>query len=76
MKTGTANLPLHGGSAPPWLFKRMHVLAGEIVEVLVYEHGQGEFLRRISDPYWFQAFSCVLDSTGTHQEQPRSQLAP
>lgn len=60
MKTGTANLPLHGGSAPPWLFKRMHVLAGEIVEVLVYEHGQGEFLRRISDPYWFQAFSCVL----------------
>ena len=60
MKTGTANLPLHGGSAPPWLFKRMRLLAGEIVEALVYEHGQEEFLRRISDPYWFQAFSCVL----------------
>ena len=60
MKTGTANLPLHGGSAPPWLFKRMRLLAGEIVEALVYEHGQEEFLRRISDPHWFQAFSCVL----------------
>lgn len=60
MKTGTAKLPLHGGSAPSWLFKRMRLLAGEIVEVLVYEHGQEEFLRRLSDPFWFQAFSCVL----------------
>ncbi|PKP53974.1 MAG: DUF763 domain-containing protein, partial [Candidatus Altiarchaeales archaeon HGW-Altiarchaeales-3] len=24
------------------------------------EYGQNEFLKRISDPYWFQAFSCVL----------------
>ena len=60
MNTGTANLPLHGGSAPPWLFKRMCLLAGEIVETLICEHGHEEFLRRISDPYWFQAFSCVL----------------
>lgn len=60
MKTGTANLPLHGGAAPPWLFKRMQLLAGEIVEALVYEHGSDEFLRRIADPFWFQAFSCVL----------------
>ena len=29
MKTGTANLPLHGGSAPPWLFKRMCLLSGQ-----------------------------------------------
>lgn len=60
MRTGTANLPLHTGSAPPWLFKRMCLLAGEIVESLVYEHGQNEFLRRVADPHWFQAFSCVL----------------
>jgi len=60
MRTGTTNLPLHSGSAPPWLFKRMCLLAGEIVQALVYEHGQEEFLRRISDPYWFQALSCVL----------------
>jgi hypothetical protein len=60
MKTGTANLPLHTGSAPPWLFKRMVSLAGEVVEALVCEHGPDEFLRRIADPYWFQALACVL----------------
>jgi hypothetical protein len=38
----------------------MRLLAGEIVEALVYEHGQEEFLRRIADPYWFQALACVL----------------
>jgi hypothetical protein len=53
MKTGTANLPLHDGSAPQWLLKSMRLLAGEIVKALVYEHGSEEFLRRISDPYWF-----------------------
>ena len=30
------------------------------MSALVYEHGSEEFLRRISDPYWFQAFSCAL----------------
>ncbi len=30
------------------------------MEALVYAHGPEEFLRRISDPHWFQAFSCVL----------------
>jgi hypothetical protein len=60
MKTGTANLPLHTGFAPPWLFKRMVSLAGEVVEALVYEHGPEEFLQRIADPSWFQAFACVL----------------
>ncbi|NYT00805.1 MAG: DUF763 domain-containing protein [Methanocellales archaeon] len=59
-RTGIVNLPLHGGKAPRWLFDRMVKLAGGITEVLVYEYGQEEFLRRISDPYWFQAFSCVL----------------
>ncbi len=59
-KRGTANLPLHGGRAPRWLFKRMVKLAGGITGAVVYEYGASEFLRRISDPYWFQAFSCVL----------------
>ncbi len=35
-------------------------LAREIVTVIVDEYGQDEFLRRISDPFWFQAFGCVL----------------
>jgi len=59
-RTGTADLPLHGGKAPRWLFKRMVKLASGITEVIVYEYGREEFLRRISDPHWFQAFSCVL----------------
>lgn len=59
-RTGTVNLPLHVGKAPRWLFGRMVKLAEGITDVLVYEYGQEEFLRRISDPLWFQALSCVL----------------
>ena len=59
-KTGIANLPLHPGKAPKWLFKRMVGLSKGIIEVLNYEYGTEEFLRRISDPFWFQALSCVL----------------
>ncbi len=59
-KRGVANLPLHGGHAPRWLFDRMVKLAGGIVDVILYEYDADEFLRRISDPHWFQAFSCVI----------------
>lgn len=60
MKTGTALLPLHYGQAPKWLFERMCKLAGEITYILVREYGTTEFLKRFSDPFWFQAFGCVL----------------
>ncbi|MEM7816163.1 MAG: DUF763 domain-containing protein [Candidatus Aenigmatarchaeota archaeon] len=59
-RTGISDLPLHSGKAPPWLFRRMVKLAGGITEAIILEYGQDEFLRRISDPYWFQAFGCVL----------------
>lgn len=59
-RTGTAELPLHNGKAPRWLFERMVKLAGGITEVIVSDFGPEEFLRRLSDPYWFQAFGCVL----------------
>jgi len=59
-RTGIANLPLHYGKVPPWLFGRMCQLAREITIVTVTEFGTGEMLRRLSDPYWFQAFGCVL----------------
>jgi hypothetical protein len=59
-KTGVANLPLHPGKAPSWLFKRMVALSKGISEVIVYEYGTDEFLRRLSDPFWFQALACVL----------------
>ena len=58
--TGIASLPLHTGKAPPWLFSRMVLLAREIVIYMVREFGAPEVLRRLSDPYWFQAFGCVL----------------
>ena len=60
MRTGIANLPLHPGKCPAWLFKRMKNLSGAMSEIIIYEYGQEEFLKKLSDPYWFQAFSCVL----------------
>jgi hypothetical protein len=59
-RTGVASLPLHTGRAPPWLFGRMVRLARAILAHLVAEHGSEEVLRRLSDPYWFQALGCVL----------------
>jgi uncharacterized protein len=60
MRTGTADLPLHAGHAPRWLFVRMAKLAAEVTELVVLEEGSDGFLRRLSDPHWFQAFGCVL----------------
>jgi len=60
MKTGTTNLPLHYGKAPRWLFQRMVKLASQIGYIIVKEHGSDYFLERLSDPYWFQSFGCVL----------------
>ena len=59
-RTGIANLPLHGGKAPAWLFQRMVKLAREITLAVVDEYGAEEMLRRLAHPYWFQAFGCVL----------------
>jgi hypothetical protein len=35
-------------------------LAEAITDVILDEYGHTEYLNRISNPYWFQAFSCVL----------------
>ena len=59
-RTGIANLPLHGGKAPAWLFSRMTELAREITVAIVTEFSPQEMLQRLSDPYWFQALGCVL----------------
>ena len=59
-KTGSTVLPLHGGYAPAWLIKRMRKLSDEIVFIITEEYGSKEFIRKLSDPYWFQAFGCVL----------------
>jgi hypothetical protein len=38
----------------------MTALARRVTEAVVIEHGPAVFLRRLSDPFWFQAFGCVL----------------
>ena len=35
-------------------------MAKEIVGIIVDEYGSDEFLRRVSDTFWFQALGCVL----------------
>jgi len=60
MKRRLAQLPLHSGKAPPWLFQRMTKLAGAITMAIVDEFGPEEMLQRLADPWWFQAFGCVL----------------
>jgi len=60
MRTGRADLPLHYGKAPRWLFSRMRLLAGEIARAIVLECGTAGFLERLSEPTWFQALGCVL----------------
>jgi hypothetical protein len=59
-RIGTADLPLHGGRAPRWLTARMARLARAIAVHVIEEAGPEEFLRRLSDPHWFQAFGCTL----------------
>ncbi len=59
-RTGFADLPLHGGHVPRWLFARMVRLSRAILTALVAEFGTAEVLRRLSDPHWFQALGCLL----------------
>jgi hypothetical protein len=59
-RSGTADLPLHGGRVPDWLAERMTVLGTAISECILYPYGHGELLSRLSDPLWFQALGCVM----------------
>ena len=60
MRTGIVNLPLHTGKCPKWLFPRMKKLAGAISEIIVDEFGTNEYIKRLSNPYFFQALGCIL----------------
>ena len=59
-RSGTADLPLHGGRVPAWLASRMTLLGTAISEHIILNYGPSEFLTRLSDPFWFQAFGCVM----------------
>ncbi|HVW77826.1 MAG TPA: DUF763 domain-containing protein [Alloacidobacterium sp.] len=59
-RSGTADLPLHGGHVPPWLATRMAELGTAIAEHIILQYGHSEFLSRLSDPFWFQAYGAVM----------------
>jgi uncharacterized protein len=59
-RSGSADLPLHNGSVPKWLYERMAKLGFAITEAIITEYGKKEFLSRISDPFWFQSFGAVM----------------
>jgi uncharacterized protein len=59
-RSGSADLPLHGGQVPAWLASRMMLLGTAITESILLHYGQAEFLSRLSDPFWFQAFGSVM----------------
>jgi uncharacterized protein len=59
-RAGSADLPLHGGRVPRWLADRMTRLGTVISEAIVQEYGRDELLRRLSHPFWFQAFGAVM----------------
>jgi hypothetical protein len=59
-RSGSADLPLHGGRVPKWLAERMSRLGAVICETVVLHYGRDELLRRLAHPFWFQAFGCVM----------------
>src|SRR2546423_8456622 len=59
-RSGTADLPLHGGHVPKWLSDRMTRLGAVISEAIVHHYGSDELLRRLAHPFWFQSFGAVM----------------
>ncbi len=66
---GVADLPLHGGHVPPWLFDVMKRVARAVVKLVVLEYGPSHLLSRLANPLWFQAFNNAIgmdwDSSGS-----------
>jgi hypothetical protein len=59
-RSGTADLPLHGGRVPAWLATRMTELGTAISESVILHYGRSALLSRLSDPFWFQALGAVM----------------
>jgi len=60
IQRGVATFTLDSGKCPRWLYERMVSLGREMVWVIIQENGPDEFIRRISDPVWFQSLGTVL----------------
>lgn len=59
-RSGSADLPLHNGQVPNWLYERMAKLGFAITEAIITEYGKEAYLQRMSDPFWFQSFGAVM----------------
>ncbi|WP_024890003.1 DUF763 domain-containing protein [Luteimonas huabeiensis] len=59
-RTGSADLPLHGGRVPAWLGQRMTRLGAVMCQAIAIEYGREELLRRLAHPFWFQCFGAVM----------------
>ncbi len=59
-RSGSADLPLHGGRVPAWLGERMTRLGTLIAETIVHHEGREAFLARLAHPFWFQSFGAVM----------------
>ena len=59
-RSGSADLPLHGGRVPAWLADRMTRLGAVMCEAIVHAYGRDELLRRLAHPFWFQSFGAVM----------------
>lgn len=59
-RSGSADLPLHGGRVPRWLADRMTRLGAVVCEAIVHAYGRDELLRRLAHPFWFQSLGAVM----------------
>ncbi|UDL92186.1 DUF763 domain-containing protein [Mesorhizobium sp. PAMC28654] len=59
-RSGSADLPLHGGRVPKWLGDRMTRLGAVMCEAIIHHYGRDELLRRLANPFWFQSFGAVM----------------
>lgn len=59
-RSGSADLPLHGGHVPLWLSERMAQLGLAIVETIAMEFGTAEVIAKLANPFWFQSFGAVM----------------
>jgi uncharacterized protein len=59
-RSGSADLPLHGGRVPAWLGERMTRLGTVMAEAIVLHEGRDAFLARLAHPFWFQSFGAVM----------------
>src|SRR4030042_5867468 len=60
IQRGIATFGLDYGKCPRWLFERMVALGRQMTLAIAGEEGPDEYIRRLSDPVWFQSLGTVL----------------